>query len=71
MDAAVLGRDFRHLKKEGWILCSEKLPPVSQFVLYRTPEYEALGKHEDQTWYFSGDQLEPESKPVLGWQPLN
>lgn len=58
-------------KPQGWIPCSEQLPPVSQFVLYRTPEYVALGKLEAQTWYFSGQRIEREDKPVLSWQPLN
>ncbi len=73
MDAVVSGHESHHLKAEGWIPCSEKLPPVSQFVIYRTPEYTALGKRDAQTWYFSGHRLrlEPEHRPVLGWQPLN
>jgi hypothetical protein len=71
MDAAILERDFDHLKSEGWIPCFEKLPPNSQFVLYRTPKYTALGKIEEQTWYYSGDSLELEHGPVVCWQPLN
>jgi hypothetical protein len=71
MDAVAFRQDTNLLKAEGWIPCSEELPPVSQFVLYRTPEYMALGKREQQTWYFSGHRLEPEHRPVLCWQPLN
>jgi hypothetical protein len=71
MDVVISGHDSHHLKAEGWIFCSEKLPPTSQFVLYRTPKYAALGKLEERTWYFSGDQLEPEHGPVICWQPLN
>jgi hypothetical protein len=71
MDAVFFGHDSHHLKAEGWIPCSEMLPPVSQFVIYRTPEYVATGKREEQTWYFSGKRLEPEHRPVLGWQPLS
>ena len=70
MDAAIFGHEFHHLKAEGWIPCSEKLPPVSQFVIYRTPEYMALGKREEDTWFYSGHRLEPEPRQVLGWQPL-
>ena len=71
MDAVYSEHDFDHLKAEGWIPCSEELPPTSQFVIYRTPEYVATGKREQHTWYFYGQQLEPEQRPVLGWQPLN
>jgi hypothetical protein len=72
MEAKLFGHDNHYLKAEGWIPCSEKLPPLSQFVIYRTPEYTAMGKLEEQTWFFSGHRrLEPEHRPVLGWQPLN
>ncbi|HTG43617.1 MAG TPA: DUF551 domain-containing protein [Verrucomicrobiae bacterium] len=54
----------------GWISCEEQLPSASQFVMYRTPKYQALGKLERQQWYYSGFSLEPEENPVLCWQPL-
>ena len=64
MEAKVFGHDSDHLKAEGWIPCAEKLPPLSQFVIYRTPEYVATGKLEEDTWFFSGHRLEPEKRPA-------
>ena len=54
----------------SWIPCSEKLPLVSQYVLYRTEQYQALGKREQETWYRAAFSLEPEENPVLYWQPV-
>jgi hypothetical protein len=54
-----------------WIACSEKLPMPSQYVIYRTPHYEALGKIESRRWYSQTAELEPENNPVLCWAPLS
>ena len=71
MDIAVTAATTNNVAAKGWIPCSQELPPPSQFVLYRTPGYEALGKREQQAWYFSGDGIELENGPVLSWRPLN
>jgi hypothetical protein len=54
-----------------WIPCSEKLPQVSQYVLYSTAQYAALGKRERETWWRAAASLEPEENPVLYWRPVS
>ena len=53
-----------------WIPCSEKLPHMSQYVLYCTAQYQALGKRERENWYRAAFDLEPEENPVLCWRPV-
>jgi hypothetical protein len=53
-----------------WIPCSEKLPHGSQYVLYCTEKYQALGKLERETWWRAAFSLEPEENPVLYWRPV-
>jgi len=53
-----------------WIACSEKLPHASQYVHYRTAQYQALGKLEQATWWCAAFSLEPEENPVLYWRPV-
>jgi hypothetical protein len=53
-----------------WIPCSEKLPHATQYVLYCTAHYQALGKRERERWYRSAFDLELEENPVLCWRPV-
>jgi hypothetical protein len=54
----------------AWIACSEELPLASQYVLYCTAQYEALGKRERDSWWRAAFSLEPEENPVLYWRPV-
>ncbi len=54
----------------AWIPCAEKLPHASQYVLYCTAHYQALGKRERERWYRSAFDLEVEDNPVLYWRPV-
>lgn len=54
----------------AWIPCSKKLPHASQYVLYCTAHYQALGKRERENWYRSAFDLEIEENPVLCWRPV-
>jgi len=54
----------------SWIACSEKLPNASEYVLYCTSQYQALGKREREKWYRSAFSLEPEENQVICWRPI-
>jgi hypothetical protein len=54
-----------------WIPCAEKLPNASEYVIYCTPQYQALGKREREKWYRSASAVEPEENPVICWRPLS
>ena len=56
--------------RRAWIPCSEQLPHASQYVLYCTAQYQALGKREHEGWYRAASDLEFEDNPVLRWRPV-